>query len=356
MSSCDLDLNSGAVPRLNRNVFCQNFPGESFLRRADSQGAMRAVGVVPIRKVIQPALNGRGTHRQEHEPLPLLETFKKSFHPAIQKWTSHLRADVADTLPPHRLAELLAELAAVVGDDEFRHAMPGGRVSHQCGHIAGARCLPIDLQRQNLTRKSIENRRDEKRKPQGADLRDIAVPDVIGAFGFHQAIGPDTGGPFRRWPGLARRLFCFRFAQHTLHRGAADLDSCTQKMPGHGAGSEFRFRAEPSQFLRRPAHGVVDTIPHNDSGQQVRLAFALGGFDPGAERIFVDHEPLGGDFDVPVPQAHKLQNCQSLRGPVVGPAVRKHVFPPGTDNFQFSTQRFGFRDFMVPVDHQSQYR
>ena len=128
-------------------------------------------------------------------------------------------------------------------------------------------------------------------EPQNADLRDVAVPDVVGPLGLQQIGRFNPGGFLHRGFGLYGRLGGFGFAQHTLHAGTTDLNVRSQQVPGHGARSEFRFRAEPSQFLRRPAYGVIHAIPDDGPGQQDRLAVALDGFDPGEKRIFVNHEP-----------------------------------------------------------------
>lgn len=82
---------------------------------------------VPARKVIQPALQKRGAHSQQREALPLLETFDKSLHPAIQKWTSHPRADVADTQLFHDPSEFSPEVRVVVGNQELRLVPLRGR-------------------------------------------------------------------------------------------------------------------------------------------------------------------------------------------------------------------------------------
>ncbi len=168
VAACDLDFHCGSIARADRNGFRQLPVGKCFVRRPRAQGATRAVGVVPIRKVIQPALDGRGAHSQQREPLPLLETFEESLHLAVQKRTSHPRVDRADSLPTHRITKLLPELAAVVRDDEFRSAMPGGGAAYQCVHFPCTRRFDINLQRQNLARESVKCGRDEKGEPQNS--------------------------------------------------------------------------------------------------------------------------------------------------------------------------------------------
>ena len=263
---------------------------------------------------------------------------------------------MADSLPPHRFSELFSELRSIVSNDEFRSSMSGGGAAHQRDHIPCARRSGVHFQSQNLARKSVKYGRDEKGEPQNTNLRDVRMPNVIGLLRFQQVMRLDASGFFHRGSCFSRRLSRFQFPQHPLDAGPADLNSSEQQVPGHGAGSEFRFRAEPSQFLRRPAYGVIHAIPDDGPGQQARLAAALDGFNPCAERIFVDHEPLGGVFDIPVPQSHDLQNGQPLGGAVIGPLLWRHVLPPGTENFQFSTQQFRFRNFMIPLDHQSHNR
>ena len=78
MSAYYLNLDIGAVSGADRNGLGQLPVGECFLRRSDSQGAVWPMAVIPIRKVIQPALDGRGAHSQQREPLPLLEAFEES--------------------------------------------------------------------------------------------------------------------------------------------------------------------------------------------------------------------------------------------------------------------------------------
>jgi len=356
ISSYYLNLDIGAISGADRNRLGQLPAGECFLRHSDSQGAVWPMAVVPIRKVIQPALDGRGAHSRQREPLPLLETFEESLHPAVQKWTSDARSHMADSLPPHRFSELFSELRSIVSDDGFRSAMPGGGAAHQRDHIPCARRSSVHFQSQNLARKSVKYGRDEKGEPQNTNLRDVGMPNVIGLLRFQQVMRLDASGFFHRGSCFSRRLSRFRFPQHPLDAGPADLNSSAQQVPGHGAGSEFRFRAEPSQFLRRPAYGVIHAIPDDGPGQQARLAAALDGFNPCAERIFVDHEPLGGVFDIPVPQSHDLQNGQPLGGAVIGPLLWQHVLPPRAENIQFPPEQVGFSNFMIPLDHQSHKR
>ena len=192
VSACSFNVDIWSIPGAISNGLGRRASGESLLRRADSQGTMWAMDVVPTRKVIQPALNGRGAHSQAHEPLPMLETFKKSLHSAIQVGCSDPRANMAHALPPHRFSEPLSELAAVVSDDEFRLAMPAGGVFHQRRHVAGAWRLPINLQRQNLAGKSIQNSRDEKSEPQDPDLCDIRMPNMVGLLWSQQALRLDA--------------------------------------------------------------------------------------------------------------------------------------------------------------------
>lgn len=304
MSACNLDLNIGSIAGANRSGLgqlqtrwetgvlgreCRGSP--RFGRRKVPQGAVRTLRVVPIGEIVQPTLNAPRRKAEECETLPEFECPEKPLDFSVQKWCPYPRVHMADMLPVHRFFELLAELATVVGDDELRSAMSAGGATHQRGHIPCARRSGVHFQSQNLARKPIQNRRDITDTPEHTNLRHVAMPDTIGFLRRQQVMRLDADRFPNDGPWFSRRIFVFRFPQHSLDAGPADLNSSPQEVPGHGAGSEFRFRAEPSQFLRRPAYGVIHAIPDDGPGQQVRLAVVLDGFDPRAERIFVNHEP-----------------------------------------------------------------
>ena len=59
LSPCDLNLDIGPISGTDRNRLGQLPVGECFLRHSDSQGAVWPMAVVPIGKVVQPALDGR---------------------------------------------------------------------------------------------------------------------------------------------------------------------------------------------------------------------------------------------------------------------------------------------------------
>ena len=170
-SACDLDLNIWLVTGAIDDWLGRLPAGERFIGRAEAQGAVQAASVVPYRERAKPALNAAGRRRQERQPLPDLQCSKKTLDLSVQKRTSHPRVNMADTLPPHRPAKLLAELAAIIGDNKLWLAAGLGGSLNQCGQVLGAGCFGVDFQSQNLARKPIQDSRDKEREPQDADLR-----------------------------------------------------------------------------------------------------------------------------------------------------------------------------------------
>ncbi len=183
-------------------------------------------------------------------------------------------------------------------------------------------------------------------------MRDVAMPDKIGAFGLQQAIGLDANGLFHWRSGFSRRLFRLRFPQHTLHGRTADLDARPQQMPGHGAGSEFRLRADSAQFICRPAHGVIHTVPNNRAAQQTASSFSLHGIDPSTDGIGMDRKVGSGLLNTPTGQAHQLDDLQPLRSREMGAPVRRVVGPIGTENVRPALLDAGSCRLIIALDGQ----
>ena len=154
LSERDLDLNIWPVAGAVGHRFGQRFPTVRFFRRSESQRAVRAAGVVPIRKSLKPALDSADRRGHEREPLPKFECPEKPLNFAVQKWRSHACANLADFALAQGLAELFAELRAVVGDEELGRAVFSRRGAYQGGHVAGAWCSGINLQCQRALKTS----------------------------------------------------------------------------------------------------------------------------------------------------------------------------------------------------------
>ncbi len=325
VARCDLDFDVGLVSGTDRDGFRQDFSGEHFLRSADAQGAMRMFFVVPSDERIQSALDASDIPAEQGESGPELKASKKSFDPAIQKWCPYPRANMTDALPSHCLAELLAELRSVIRDQKRGTSMPGGGIPHQCDHIPGARSSGINLQCQNLTRESVQNSGDEECEPQRTDLRDVAMPDMVGLLRLQQAMRDDADGFSHRRPGASGWAVGLGLAHYALHSRPADFDTRPHEVPGDGAGSEFLLWKHPAQFLRRPTDGIVNFVPDNRSGQERRLTLSLDRSNPGSQGIGMDNEIGGGLLDTPASQAHQLDNLQPLRGCEVSAPMRRVV-------------------------------
>ena len=73
MSSCNLDLDVWPVTGAIDDWLGRLPAGERFIGRAEAQGAVRAVSVVPGRERVKPVLNAAGRRRHERQPLPELQ-------------------------------------------------------------------------------------------------------------------------------------------------------------------------------------------------------------------------------------------------------------------------------------------
>ena len=356
VSACDLDLNVWPVAGAIGDRFGQRFPAARFIGRAAAQGAVWTTGVIPTRKNIKPALNAAGRRGHERQPLPEFEGSEEPLDFAIKERRSHACANVADFALAHGFAELFAELRTIISDEKFRPAVLSGGAADQRRHIPGTGCSGIDLQRQELAGESIENRGDKDRGPQDAKLCNIAMPHLNGLPGSQQPIRIDTDWYFHWRSGLPPGLLRFGFAQQTLNGGAADLNSRPHEMPGDGACSEFRLRAEPMNLLRGPTHSVIQVIPYDGTVQKAASAFSFNCLNPRTNGILVDHKSPGGGFDIPVAQTRELNNGQPLFRRIVGPTVRRKALTTGAEDIQFPLQQCRFCDRMIPLNHQPQER
>ena len=126
------------------------------------------------------------------------------------------------------------------------------------------------------------------------------MPHLIGLPGRQQPIRLDAEWFFHWRSGLVPGLFHIGFAQQTLNRGSADLESRPQQMPGDGARAEFPFRQQPSQFLRGLADGVIHAVPYDRAVQQTGAAFSFHRFDPRTNGVGMHDKTPGSGFDIPV--------------------------------------------------------
>jgi hypothetical protein len=102
-------------------------------------GAVRAMLVVPMAVIIEPALDvGARYSAQDHAP-PEAESSEGAFDLAIQVRRSHPPFDMADIKLAHGGVECAPELGAVIGDEKAGFAGFPGRASHQPGEVALAR-------------------------------------------------------------------------------------------------------------------------------------------------------------------------------------------------------------------------
>ena len=193
-AAADINADIRAIPGPNRNWFWQDLPTERLFRCPGAQRAMRALGIVPIHEVVQTPLNVPDGKSKQHQSRPAFEGPKKSFDFSVQIGTSHSSANMPDSLAAQRFTEMFSELASVVTDDELWLAALCGGAAHQRGHVARTRRSGVDLQSQQLSRKPIQNSRDDKGKPEHTNLRQIGMPDMVGLLRCQQIIWFDSAG------------------------------------------------------------------------------------------------------------------------------------------------------------------
>ena len=145
-------------------------------------------------------------------------------------------------------------------------------------------------------------------------------------------------------------------SQHPLHSAAADLDAGAEDLPRKPARAELRLRKEPAEFVDGPTNRIIDSVPDHCTTQQTRPPFALGSPDPGANRVAMHHEALGGLLDAPSPQLPKLQDGQPLGWTILWPPVWREPLALGTQDLRLPVEQIDFRERLVPLSKQPHRR
>ena len=81
MSSCNLDLDVWPVTGAIDDWLGRLPAGERFIGRAEAQGAVRAVSVVPCRERVKPVLDAAGRTDVTDHGMPSEHPYNPHFHP-----------------------------------------------------------------------------------------------------------------------------------------------------------------------------------------------------------------------------------------------------------------------------------
>ncbi len=215
--------------------------------------------IVPMLESFEAFLNAAGAPGQQHDAEPKPEGPEESLDLGVDGRTTHTSLDVTDAERLDSVAERLAELAAVIRDEETWSAVLADGVADQPEHLPGVGRAGISLKGQELSGSAVDDGGDGETPPQQAQRGQIEVPDAVGAFGPEQVA---AGGGGRRDQTAARSVSLgVRFAEDALDGRPADAESGADEMRRQRPRAEFGFGAEPAQFMDRPAHRIVEEQP-----------------------------------------------------------------------------------------------
>jgi hypothetical protein len=301
------------------------------------EGLMRTIAVVPRTPGRELGFDGGLSKRNQNKPPSALglEGTNQSFHNSDAPVSTHCAEAMTDPSSAAPARERVCyELDAFVRDEMIgRVTGLGDDAGEECSDLGGGRFLSEDLGAEEPTREVIDcdgnppaegpDLRKSERQPgdpepeRGWDGRHVDIPNMIRSAGGDNAAG---GRQRRRGRGLGRRPEHAPNGSWPEVKTSATKDVCDPGLAHQGAkhleatdeiGNEVR---EPVDGLRRLDERV---------GPLLVEAGHPGGHGGGSNK-----KAFGGLGLRPSARSSQFQDCQSLHGRVVGPALCGDLLHP----------------------------
>ena len=321
----------------NRDLLRQFNTFPRLLGRTTVQRRVRAMLVVPGSVTIKPTLQRTRADGHNGDSQPDSEGSEQPLDLAVERRLANLALDDGDSAMPEFRLERVHELTAMVGDDESKVPKRLDCGPNDTEHICRRRCCCVNLQLKQLARESIDQRGNVQSEPEDAQLHHVDLPNTIGRLRREQMIG---FGALRRHDSRPDRTSLGPFfTEDTLDRRPADLHGGSDDMPSDRSRANFGLRAQPPQFMNRPADCVMQTIPHGTGEEVARTLGRTQLLQPAADGVGMQGKSPGRLGCGPRPKPHDLKDLKSMRRCIMRPLFRREPLALLAEDGQFPLEQ-----------------